>query len=115
MKTPSGQSAASDRYADQQKVEHPMYDIKVHMLRIGDIVICSNPIELYAGCGLQMKTRSKALQTFVVQLTGSGSYLSTAIAVKGGHCSAVPQSNEVGTEGGQILVERTVQTINKLW
>lgn len=108
-------SGALKRYENQQKIEHPTFDTEVHVLRIGDIVICSNPFELYTDYGVQMKARSKALQTFVVQLTGSGSYLPTEIAVKGGHYSAVPQSNEVGPEGGQVLVERTVQMVNDLW
>lgn len=108
-------SGALERYANQQKIEYPMYDVEVHVLRIGDIVICSNPFELYTDYGVQMKARSRALQTFVVQLTGSGSYLPTEIAVKGGHYSAIPQSNEVGPEGGQVLVERTLQMIDGLW
>lgn len=108
-------SDAIKRYANQQKIEHPLYETEVHVLRIGDVAICSNPFELYTDYGVQMKARSRALQTFVVQLTGSGSYLPTEFAVKGGHYSAVPQSNEVGPEGGQVLVDRTVQLINQLW
>lgn len=108
-------SATLERYANQQEIEHPVYDVEVHVLRIGDIAICSNPFELYTDYGVQMKARSKALQTFVVQLTGSGSYLPTEIAVKGGHYSAIPQSNEVGPQGGQALVERTLQMIDGLW
>lgn len=104
-----------ERYENQQCVEHPLYNAEIHVLRIGDIVICTNPFELFTDYGVQMKARSKALQTFVIQLAGPGSYLPTAIAVKGGHYSAIPQSNLVGPEGGQVLVERTLQLVEDVW
>ena len=40
----------------------------VNVLRVGDTVICTNQFELYTDFGVQMKARSKAVQTFVVQL-----------------------------------------------
>ena len=36
-------------------------------------------------------------------------------AVRGGHYSAIAPSCSVGPEGGQILVDRTVEIINSLW
>ena len=33
----------------------------------------------------------------------------------GGHYSAVPQSNIIGPEGGQMLVDKTVEIIDELW
>ena len=86
------------------------------MIRLGDIAIATNPFELYLDYGLQMKARSKAEQTFVVQLTaGRGIYLPTARAVAGGGYSAMISDNIVGPEGGQILVDRTVELINGMW
>lgn len=86
-------------------------------MRLDQIAICTNQFELYNDFGLQIKARSKALQTFVIQLcTGrpeSGSYLPTAFAVKGGGYGAVPASNKVGPEGGQILVEKTLEAIER--
>ncbi len=82
------------------------------------MVICTNPFELFADYGVQMKARSPAAQTFVVQLAGgpgSGSYLPTERAVGGGGYSAIVQSNPIGPQGGQMLVERTVEAINSLW
>jgi hypothetical protein len=58
---------------------------------------------------------SKALQTFIVQLAGPGTYLATEKAIRGGGYSAVCLSNIVGSEGGQILVDRTVRLINQMW
>ena len=62
-----------------------------------------------------MKARSKAVQTFVVQLVGSGTYLPTEKAIRGGHYSTVVHSSLVGPEGGNVLVDQTVNIINSLW
>ena len=62
-----------------------------------------------------MKSRCKALQTFVIQLTGSGTYVPTPPAAAGGGYSAIPASNEVGAAGGQVLTDGTIGLLNKLW
>jgi len=103
-----------DRYRNQE--QQSTYTAEVHVLRIGDIAIATNPFELYQDYGTQIKSKSRALQTFVIELTcGPGSYLPTARAAAGGGYSAVVQSNKVGPEGGQMLVDRTVAAINALW
>ena len=92
--------------------------MELHVLRLGDVAIATNAFELFTDYGIQIKARSPALQTFVIQLAGStemGSYLPTKRAVQGGGYSAIVQSNEVGPEAGQILVDRTVDRINALW
>jgi len=103
------------RFERQKAEPKPMYEAEVHVLRIGEAVVCTNPFELFTEFGLRIKARSRAEQTFVVQLTGPGSYLPTARAVRGGHYSAVVHSNLVGPEGGQVLVDGTVERINSLW
>jgi len=86
------------------------------VIRLGDIAIATNPFELYTDYGIQIKARSPAVQTFVVQLAvGSGGYLPTARAVQGGGYGAVIQSGRIGPEGGQVLVDRTVEAISQLW
>jgi hypothetical protein len=104
-----------DRYRQQDK--EPALSVEVHALRIGDAAIVTNPFELFLDYGVQMKGRSKALQTFVLQLTcGSGvGYLPTQRAVEGGGYSAVIASSRIGPEGGQVLVDRSVELINSLW
>lgn len=101
------------RYESQKA--NPYYDMELHVIRIGDIAICTNPFELFTDFGIQIKARSKALQTFIIQLTGPGGYVPTEKAVRGGGYSAIVQSNVVGPEGGQVLVEKTVECINALW
>ena len=89
------------------------YKMQFHAIRLGDVAICTNPFELFTDYGVQMKARSKAVQTFVIQLTGGKNYspylyLPTEKAVRGGGYSAIVQTNPVGPKGGQVLVEETV-------
>jgi hypothetical protein len=94
----------------------PPYLIEMHVLRIGDIAIATNPFELYLDYGVQMKANSPAQQTFLIQLASStGGYLPTPKAIEGGSYSALPVSNKVGPEGGQMLVDKTVQAMRSLW
>ncbi len=96
--------------------EHASYAMELHVLRLGDVAVATNPFELFLDFGVGMKTRSRALQTFVVQLAGgTGGYLPTEKAVAGGGYSAVAESGFVGPEGGRLLVDRTVEAINGLW
>ena len=97
--------AVIDRYQQQQAKTHLTQDVEVHVLRLGDVAICTNPFELFLDFGMQMKSRSKALQTFVIQLVNGAGYVPTAKAVRGGGYSAIIQSNEVGPEGGQVLTD----------
>jgi hypothetical protein len=92
------------------------YEIELHVLRIGDVAMATNPFELYLDYGLRIKARSAAAQTFAVQLcAGSGGYLPTAKALRGGHYGAQPMENRVGPEGGQELVEETLAVIEAMW
>jgi hypothetical protein len=95
--------------------KQPKMPVEVHVLRIGDVAIATNPFELYLDYGMRMKGRSPAVQTFLVQLTGSGSYLPVARSVAGGSYGAVPASTLIGPDGGQELVESTLNMMNELW
>lgn len=107
--------AVVQRYEMQKTNPAPTYDAEIHVVRLGDIVICTNPFELFTDYGIRIQARSKALQTFTIQLAGPGTYLPTAKAVEGGSYSAIVQSNQVGPEGGQVLVNETVKHIDFLW
>lgn len=112
-----------DRWWNQQTVDryerqstNPYYTMELHTIRLGDVAICTNPFELYTEYGIRIKARSKAVQTFVVQLAcASGAYLPTQEAVRGGHYSTAVYSNLVGPEGGNVLVDQTVEAINAMW
>jgi hypothetical protein len=102
------------RFEEADKL--PPYLIEMHVLRIGDIAIATNPFELYLDYGVQMKANSPAQQTFLIQLaSNTGGYLPTPKAIEGGSYSALPVSNKVGPEGGQMLVDKTVQAMRSLW
>ena len=89
-------------------------DVELHVIRLDDVAICTNPFELYLDYGLRIESRSKAVLTLTSQLTaGRAGYLPTPKAVKGGGYSAIVYT--VGPEGGQVLVNETVKRINQLW
>ncbi len=103
-----------DRFRNQDR-ENTL-QAEIHILRIGDVAIATNPFELFQEYGTQIKARSKALQTLVIELTADARrYLPTARAVAGGGYSAIVQSNTASPEAGQILVERSVELINGLF
>jgi len=104
---------ALDRYQSQNT--HPFFEMEMHVLRLGDVAIATNSFELFTDYGIQMKAGSKALQTFVIQLAGHGTYLPTAEAARDGSYGATVLTNLVGPEGGEVLVERTLEEIAKLW
>ena len=102
------------RYELQKTVT--VFPIEVHILRLGEIAIATNPFELFLNYGNQIRARSKAKQTFLIQLAcGSGGYLPTEKAEKGGHYSAYVSSGYVGHEGGNLLVAKTLDEINKMF
>lgn len=103
----------SNRYKNQDN--SPFYPSKVNVIRLGDVVIATNPFELFLDYGLRIKSRSDATLTFVIQLSnGGGTYVATERAEQGGGYSAIAPSNAVGSEGGQELVEKTIEMINRV-
>jgi hypothetical protein len=61
----------------------------MHVLRFGDVALCTSQFELFTDYGVRIQARSKALQTFVIQLVGPGSCLPAEKAVRGGSYSAI--------------------------
>jgi len=92
------------------------YKVELHAIRLGDAAFITNPFELYIEYGLRIKARSKAKQTFAIQLScGSGGYLPTKQAILGGSYGANVSNGLVGPEGGDLLVEHSVAAINRFW
>ncbi len=88
--------------------------VEFHVMRLGDIAVATNPFELFLDYGIQIKGRSKAVLTFISQLTcDHQGYLPTRRAVAGGDYSAV--NHTVGPKGGRVLVDESVKAINALW
>ncbi|MGI6571983.1 MAG: hypothetical protein ACOX19_00825 [Fermentimonas sp.] len=80
--------------------DQPRVPIEIHVIRIGDMVIATNPFELYLDYGIRIKGRSPAVQTFIVQLTGDGLYLPTFRSEAGGSYGAGQRVSLIGPEGG---------------
>ena len=100
------------RYETQKR--DPFLRIEVHAVRLGELAFVTNPFEFYLDYGTRIKARSPALQTFVVQLTGPGSYVPTARGLQGGAYGAAPTNNEIGVEGAEALVEWSVRTLERI-
>ena len=91
-------------------------DTEVHIIKLGTVAIATNPFELFLDYGNQIKARSKAEQTFLIQLAcATEGYLPTKKAELGGHYSAFISSGIVGHEGGDLLVRNTLDEINKMF
>jgi hypothetical protein len=114
-----------DRYLAQQQGKG-VYSTEMHVLRLGDVAIATNPFELYVDYGVRIQARSTAPQTFLIQLAGAeddAGYVPTPRAVAAGTFNASPMNNysatvmssRVGPEGAQVLVDRTVEAIRELW
>ena len=92
------------------------HNTEVHIIKLGTVAIATNPFELFLDYGNQIKARSHAEQTFIIQLAcGADGYLPTQKAELGGHYSAFISSGLVGHEGGDILVRNTLDEINSLF
>ena len=107
-----------DRY--EKQLADSTYATEVHVLRIGDMAMTFVPFELYLDYGLRVQERSPAVQTFTVQLLSQdegnpGYYLPTERALKAGDYGGNVRDNRVGPVGGQVLVDRLVNTLEDLW
>lgn len=100
-----------------ERYEQPLESVPVEMsvVRLGEIAFVTAPFEYYLDFGDRIKGRSEALQTFVVQLAGGGTYLATERAAAGSSYGAVPASCRVCPEGGQVIVDEAVATISEMF
>lgn len=106
------------RYEEQQKKKTAT--MEAHIIRIGDIAFASNAYELFIDFQHQIQARSPFLQTFIVQLCAQPSgyhagYLATKKAVENHGYSATIYCNEISSEGGEVLVEETLNELYKLY
>jgi len=108
---------ALERYETQKK--EPTLAMELHVVRLGDVAFATNRFEYFLDFGIRIKARSPAVQTFVVQLAadrhGTGTYLPTERAIAGKGYGGGVYDNPVGPEGGQIIVEETIEMLRELW
>lgn len=102
------------RYEAQET--HNMYPVEIHIARLGEVAFATNPFELFLNYGNQIRARSHAKQTLLLQLScGEDGYLPTEKAERGGHYSAYVASGVVGHEGGDLLVRKTLDEIHGMF
>ena len=108
------EEAVIRRFEDQD--EKAMLKMQLHVLRLGNLVFSTNPFELYLDFGHRIRARSKAEQTFMIQLcNGIGGYLPSARAEELGGYGGLIINGQVGSDGGTILVDKSIEKINGLF
>lgn len=103
----------ANRYEQQKRTD--TLPVELHVLRLGDMAFASNPFELYVDYGIQIKVRSPAIQTFLVQLAGGGTYMPSPKSLRGGGYGSIPANNPAGAEAGKKLVDMTVRALREMW
>jgi hypothetical protein len=104
--------ALMEKYENQEPGDS--HSIEVHILRLGEDVIATNPFELYLDYASRITGQSRAKHTLVVQLCNGGEgYLPTRPAISGGGYSAMV--TRIGPVGGKVFVDETVKGINDLF
>lgn len=102
------------RWAQQQ--ESTTYDMSMHLMQMGTVALATNTFELFSEFGMRIKGRSPAAHTMLAQLAnGSGGYLPTQAAVSGGSYSSTAASTLCGPQGGDKLVETTLELLHAMW
>ena len=102
------------RFEDKREKE----PCRIHVVKVGDIAFTSCPHELYIDYQHRIQARSPFAQTFMVQLAasevGAHGYLATERAAANKGYSAISYSCHVSPKGGQEMVERTLEILDKM-
>ena len=102
----------------EEDAANPTVKTNIHVVRIGNIAFASNRFELFMDYMHRIQARSPFEQTFIVQLVtddyGVGSYLATERAIANKGYSATPYCNQASPEGGQELVNATLDVLKEL-
>jgi len=108
------EEAVIKRFEDQD--DNPILEIQLHVVRLGNLAFATNPFELYLDFGYRIRARSQAEQTFMIQLcNGIAGYLPSKRAEELGGYGGLIINGQVGSEGGKVLVDKTLEEIKKIW
>lgn len=96
---------------------NPTDTLAVHVIRIGDVALITQPCELYCRFGLDVKRRSPAPLTAVCSLAdGYGGYCPTMYGILGGGYSGEPISwRRFAPETGYRIVDAACRMLYSLW
>ncbi len=90
--------------------------VLIQAIRIGDLALCTLPFEVFAEIGLELKHRSPAADTFVVELANGGyGYLPTPGQHRFGGYETWLTTNKVQKDASVILVDNLVEMLGELF
>jgi len=97
--------------------DSPFEMVPIHAVRIGEIAIVTNPCEYYCQFGLDIKRRSPAKITMVVELTnGSSGYCRTTyVIIGGGYSGSTNYGSRLETYAGYRIVDISSKLLYQLW
>lgn len=97
--------------------DDPFDPVPIHAVRVGDFAIATNPCELFCQFGLDIRRRSPAKATAVVQLAnGCAFYCPTTPAIMGGGYSGdAIYWCRLEALAGYKIVEATARLLHRLW
>lgn len=89
--------------------------VELHVVRIGDAAVVSAPFELGLDWGIRIQVQSPAVQTFVVQLTGMGGYLSKQMTDLQEADPVTLANTPIGSPGGSDLLHAAEAMLRSMW
>jgi len=102
------------RVLNQMK-EPDRIEMKVQVIRIGDLAICTLPFEVFAEIGLELKKQSPFADTFVIELAnGAYGYLPTREQHVFGGYETWLTTNRVQLDASDILIEELEKMMAQL-
>lgn len=88
----------------------------VQAIRIGDLAICTLPFEVFTEIGLELKRRSPAADTIIVELANGGyGYLPTPGQHKFGGYETWLGTNKVQEDASVILIDNLLEMMGELF
>ena len=88
----------------------------IHSVRLGNVVLLSNPFELFSEYTDRIRASCSGIQLFDVQLSCDFfGYLPTRRAIRGGGYSACIDNALITADGGDLLVSESIRLIKSLY
>ena len=100
----------------RMREESPV-EVRVNVVRIGDVVICTNPAEFFVEFGLTIRDASPAAVTIVSELMdGYVGYIPTRLAFeRGGYETWPAGTSKLVPEAGEMIVDATRKLLQEVF
>jgi hypothetical protein len=96
--------------------EPPTTKVLIQAVRVGDLAICGLPFEVLVEIGLELKAKSPAADTFVVELANGGyGYLPAPEQHRFGGYETWLTTNKVQKDASVILVDNLLEMLSELF